>query len=156
MFFLGIAFLSGGQSEEEASVHLDAINRYPGKKPWALTFSFGRALQASVLRSWGGKDDNVKNAQEELAKRAKVLQHKCLKITIQLIANTKKKKMQNPRFKFNCMASSAFITNFFCFRPMALPASASTKPALSPAYKETNPILYNSTPTKIFYINFFA
>ncbi|KAK6642156.1 aldolase [Polyplax serrata] len=67
----GITFLSGGQSEEEASVHLDAINRYPGKKPWALTFSYGRALQASVLRAWGGKDENVKNAQEQLAKRAK-------------------------------------------------------------------------------------
>ncbi|EEB20271.1 Fructose-bisphosphate aldolase, putative [Pediculus humanus corporis] len=67
----GITFLSGGQSEEEASVHLDAINRYPGKKPWALTFSYGRALQASVLRAWEGKDENVKTAQDELAKRAK-------------------------------------------------------------------------------------
>jgi len=67
----GITFLSGGQSEEEASVHLDAINKYPGKKPWALTFSYGRALQASVLRAWAGKDENVKAAQGELAKRAK-------------------------------------------------------------------------------------
>lgn len=41
----GVTFLSGGQSEEEASVNLCAINSFPGKKPWALTFSFGRALQ---------------------------------------------------------------------------------------------------------------
>uniref|UniRef100_A0A8D8PTJ1 Fructose-bisphosphate aldolase n=1 Tax=Cacopsylla melanoneura TaxID=428564 RepID=A0A8D8PTJ1_9HEMI len=67
----GITFLSGGQSEEEASVNLDAINKFPGKKPWALTFSYGRALQASVLRAWGGKKDNLKAAQDELLKRAK-------------------------------------------------------------------------------------
>lgn len=69
----GVTFLSGGQSEEEASVHLDAINKcVVAKKPWALTFSYGRALQASVLRAWGGKDENVKAGQEELMKRAKV------------------------------------------------------------------------------------
>ncbi|KAI5696035.1 hypothetical protein M8J75_007161 [Diaphorina citri] len=67
----GITFLSGGQSEEEASVNLDAINKYSGKKPWALTFSYGRALQASVLRAWNGKPENVKAAQDELLKRAK-------------------------------------------------------------------------------------
>lgn len=67
----GVTFLSGGQSEEEASVHLDAINKYPGKKPWTLTFSYGRALQASVLRAWGGKPENIKAAQAELLKRAK-------------------------------------------------------------------------------------
>ncbi|XP_068220323.1 fructose-bisphosphate aldolase-like [Palaemon carinicauda] len=68
----GVTFLSGGQSEEEASVHLDAINKCTAaKKPWALTFSYGRALQASVLRAWGGSDDRVKNGQEELMKRAK-------------------------------------------------------------------------------------
>jgi len=66
----GVTFLSGGQSEEEASVHLNAINQYQGKKPWALTFSYGRALQASVLRAWGGKKENVKAGQEELQKRA--------------------------------------------------------------------------------------
>lgn len=69
----GVTFLSGGQSEEEASVNLNAINKYEGKKPWALTFSYGRALQASVLRAWAGKDSNVKAAQEELLKRAKVI-----------------------------------------------------------------------------------
>lgn len=68
----GITFLSGGQSEEEASVNLDAINKCPGKKPWALTFSYGRALQASVLRAWGGKPEQVVAAQDELIKRAKV------------------------------------------------------------------------------------
>lgn len=67
----GITFLSGGQSEEEASVNLNAINLFQGKKPWALTFSFGRALQASVLRAWQAKDENVKAGQDELLKRAK-------------------------------------------------------------------------------------
>ncbi|XP_033218043.1 fructose-bisphosphate aldolase-like isoform X1 [Belonocnema kinseyi] len=67
----GITFLSGGQSEEEASVNLDAINKYPLKKPWALTFSYGRALQASVLRAWAGKKDQIGAAQDELIKRAK-------------------------------------------------------------------------------------
>ncbi|XP_057324236.1 fructose-bisphosphate aldolase-like [Microplitis mediator] len=67
----GITFLSGGQSEEEASVNLDAINKYPGKKPWALTFSYGRALQASVLRAWSGKKEQVAAGQDELIKRAK-------------------------------------------------------------------------------------
>jgi len=67
----GVTFLSGGQSEEDASIHLNAINAYPGRKPWALTFSYGRALQASVLRAWSGKPENIKAAQEELRKRAK-------------------------------------------------------------------------------------
>uniref|UniRef100_A0A0K8RK68 Fructose-bisphosphate aldolase n=1 Tax=Ixodes ricinus TaxID=34613 RepID=A0A0K8RK68_IXORI len=67
----GITFLSGGQSEEEASVNLDAINKYPGKKPWALTFSYGRALQASALKAWAGQPGSIKNGQEEFLKRAK-------------------------------------------------------------------------------------
>lgn len=66
----GITFLSGGQSEEEASINLNAVNKCEGKKPWALTFSFGRALQASVLKTWAGKDANVAAAQAELLKRA--------------------------------------------------------------------------------------
>ncbi|KAM4012094.1 fructose-bisphosphate aldolase A, partial [Anomaloglossus baeobatrachus] len=66
----GITFLSGGQSEEEATVHLNAINKCPLHKPWPLTFSYGRALQASCLKAWGGKKENVKNAQEEYTKRA--------------------------------------------------------------------------------------
>ncbi|XP_033103920.1 fructose-bisphosphate aldolase, non-muscle type-like [Anneissia japonica] len=67
----GITFLSGGQSEEDASVHLDAMNKLPGNKPWAISFSYGRALQASVLKAWQGKAENVARAQEELIKRAK-------------------------------------------------------------------------------------
>ncbi|XP_047033264.1 fructose-bisphosphate aldolase-like [Helicoverpa zea] len=67
----GIAFLSGGLSEEEASVYLNAINRVSLKRPWALTFSYGRALQASVWKTWAGKDANTKAAQLELLKRTK-------------------------------------------------------------------------------------
>ncbi|XP_047097450.1 fructose-bisphosphate aldolase-like [Schistocerca piceifrons] len=67
----GIAFLSGGQSEEESSVNLNAINKFPGKKPWPLTFSYGRALQISAMRAWSGKSENVAAAQEEFKKRAK-------------------------------------------------------------------------------------
>jgi len=66
----GITFLSGGQSEDDATLNLNAINQYAGRKPWPLTFSFGRALQASVLKAWGGKDDNIKAAQATLLKRA--------------------------------------------------------------------------------------
>lgn len=69
---VGVTFLSGGQSEEEASVNLNAINTVPLQRPWALTFSYGRALQASVLRAWGGKKENVAAGQQELLKRAKV------------------------------------------------------------------------------------
>uniref|UniRef100_A0A286ZYX8 Fructose-bisphosphate aldolase n=1 Tax=Sus scrofa TaxID=9823 RepID=A0A286ZYX8_PIG len=68
----GITFLSGGQSEEEASINLNAINKCPLLKPWALTFSYGRALQASALKAWGGKKENLKAAQEEYVKRALV------------------------------------------------------------------------------------
>lgn len=64
--------MSGGQSEEEATVNLNAINKVPLLKPWALTFSYGRALQASVLRAWGGKKENIASGQNELLKRAKV------------------------------------------------------------------------------------
>lgn len=64
--------MSGGQSEEEASVNLNAINSVPLLRPWALTFSYGRALQASVLRAWGGKKENFAAGQQELLKRAKV------------------------------------------------------------------------------------
>merc|ERR1719334_3144972 len=67
----GITFLSGGQSEDDATINLNAINQYPGRKPWPLSFSFDRALQASVLKAWGGKPENVKAGQNELLKRAK-------------------------------------------------------------------------------------
>uniref|UniRef100_A0A671S9H7 Fructose-bisphosphate aldolase n=1 Tax=Sinocyclocheilus anshuiensis TaxID=1608454 RepID=A0A671S9H7_9TELE len=66
----GITFLSGGQSEEEASLNLNAINQCSLHKPWALTFSYGRALQASALKAWGGKKENGKACQEEFVKRA--------------------------------------------------------------------------------------
>lgn len=67
-----MVFLSGGQSEEDATLNLNAINQFQGKKPWALTFSYGRALQASSLASWGGKDENIKAGQGSLLTRAKV------------------------------------------------------------------------------------
>lgn len=72
LFISGITFLSGGQSEEDSTLNLNAINLCPGPKPWALSFSFGRALQASVLKAWQGKDENLKAAQEQLLTRAKV------------------------------------------------------------------------------------
>ena len=56
----GVTFLSGGQSEESASLNLNAMNTRKGShKPWALTFSYGRALQQSVLKTWLGKAENV-------------------------------------------------------------------------------------------------
>jgi fructose-bisphosphate aldolase class I len=67
----GITFLSGGMSEEEASLALNAINLAPGPKPWSLTFSFGRALQQSCLAAWKGSDENIAAAQEALTTRAK-------------------------------------------------------------------------------------
>jgi len=67
----GIAFLSGGQSEEEATAHLNAMNKL-GPLPWELSFSYGRALQASALQAWRGKVDNVPAAQAALAHRAKM------------------------------------------------------------------------------------
>jgi fructose-bisphosphate aldolase class I len=69
----GITFLSGGQSEEQATVNLDTMNKISDiPRPWALTFSYGRALQASVLAAWQGKVENVAAAKQELLKRAKV------------------------------------------------------------------------------------
>jgi len=67
----GIAFLSGGQSESEATLHLDLINRLDGG-PWALTFSYGRALQASALQSWHGKPDNLAAGQKAFLERARL------------------------------------------------------------------------------------
>lgn len=67
----GIFFLSGGQSPEEATANLDAMNR-SGAQPWVLSFSYGRALQEPVLKAWQGKAENVGAAQAALAKRAKL------------------------------------------------------------------------------------
>lgn len=66
----GVVFLSGGQSELDATLNLNAMNKYEGTRPWALTFSYGRALQASVLAAWGGKPENIPAAKEALLKRA--------------------------------------------------------------------------------------
>ncbi|CAF2058322.1 hypothetical protein YC2023_077420 [Brassica napus] len=66
-----IVFLSGGQSEEEATKNLNAMNQLKTKKPWSLSFSFGRALQQSTLKTWAGKEENVKAAQEALYVRCK-------------------------------------------------------------------------------------
>jgi fructose-bisphosphate aldolase, class I len=65
----GIAFLSGGQSDEEATAHLNAMNRL-GPLPWRLTFSYGRALQAAPQKAWSGKADNVAAGQRAFAHRA--------------------------------------------------------------------------------------
>lgn len=65
----GIMFLSGGQSEQEATAHLNEMNKLEGR-PWALSFSFGRALQASVLKAWGGKPENIEAAQKAFLLRA--------------------------------------------------------------------------------------
>lgn len=67
----GIAFLSGGQSDEEATAHLDAMNRIGGL-PWKLTFSYGRALQAAPQKAWGGKAGNVAAAQRAFLHRAQM------------------------------------------------------------------------------------
>lgn len=67
----GIAFLSGGQSEEQATAHLSAMNA-SGDLPWALTFSYGRALQAAALKAWGGKSENVAAGQRAFTHRARM------------------------------------------------------------------------------------
>lgn len=64
-----INFLSGGQSPKLATVNLNAINTI-GQQPWLLSFSYGRALQEDCLKAWGGKSENVKNAQQALLHRA--------------------------------------------------------------------------------------
>jgi fructose-bisphosphate aldolase class I len=65
----GIAFLSGGQSDEDATAHLDAINK-SGPLPWRVTFSYGRALQAAPQKAWSGKSENVAAAQRAFVHRA--------------------------------------------------------------------------------------
>ncbi|CAI0540899.1 unnamed protein product [Linum tenue] len=67
----GIVFLSGGQSEEEATKNLNAMNKLQVLKPWTLSFSFGRALQQSTLKTWGGKKENVEKAQAAFLERCK-------------------------------------------------------------------------------------
>ncbi len=67
----GIAFLSGGQSDQEATAHLSAMNSL-GALPWKLTFSYGRALQAAALKAWAGKDENIAVAQKAFSHRARM------------------------------------------------------------------------------------
>lgn len=66
----GIAFLSGGQSSEEATAHLSAMNTFD--LPWKLTFSYGRALQETALKAWGGKAENVAAGQRAFTHRARM------------------------------------------------------------------------------------
>jgi len=67
----GIAFLSGGQSDEDATAHLHYMNAL-GPLPWRLTFSYGRALQAAALKAWGGKSENVAAGQRAFTHRARM------------------------------------------------------------------------------------
>jgi len=67
----GIVFLSGGQSDEDATANLNAMNA-SGPHPWQLSFSYGRALQAPALKAWGGKDENAEAGQRAYYHRAKM------------------------------------------------------------------------------------
>jgi len=67
----GIAFLSGGQSDEEATAHLNAMHKL-GRLPWGLTFSYGRALQAAPQKAWAGKAGNVAAGQAAFSHRARM------------------------------------------------------------------------------------
>lgn len=67
----GIVFLSGGQSDEDATANLNAMNAR-GPHPWQLSFSYGRALQAPALKAWGGKDENAEAGQRAYYHRAKM------------------------------------------------------------------------------------
>jgi fructose-bisphosphate aldolase class I len=67
----GIAFLSGGQSDADATAHLDAMNRIGGL-PWPLTFSYGRALQAAPQKAWSGRTENVAAGQRAFTHRARM------------------------------------------------------------------------------------
>lgn len=68
----GIAFLSGGQSDEDATAHLNAMHNLGKKLPWALSFSYGRALQHASMTAWAGKPENVPVAQKILHHRGKL------------------------------------------------------------------------------------
>jgi fructose-bisphosphate aldolase class I len=67
----GIVFLSGGQTDEDATAHLNAMNA-KGPHPWQLSFSYGRALQAPALKAWGGQADNVEAGKRAYYHRAKM------------------------------------------------------------------------------------
>jgi fructose-bisphosphate aldolase class I len=67
----GIVFLSGGQSDEDATAHLNAMNTR-GPHPWQLSFSYGRALQAPALKAWGGEESNLQAGKDAFGHRAKM------------------------------------------------------------------------------------
>jgi fructose-bisphosphate aldolase, class I len=67
----GIVFLSGGQTDEAATAHLNAMNAL-GEHPWQLSFSYGRALQAPALKAWGGEAENVEAGQRAFLHRARL------------------------------------------------------------------------------------
>jgi len=67
----GIVFLSGGQSDEDATAHMNAMNA-KGPHPWEISFSYGRALQAPAIKAWGGKPENVEAGQRAYYHRAKM------------------------------------------------------------------------------------
>lgn len=121
----GITFLSGGQSEEEASINLNAMNQCPLHRPWALTFSYGRALQASALKAWGGKKENGKACQEEFIKRALVcvtLQKTKMTESCLLGSCLKKLEASEP-----CFAADK-KTLFPFYRPTTSPARGNMHP----------------------------
>ena len=68
----GIAFLSGGQSDEEATTHLNTMNNLDNSLPWAVTFSYGRALQAAAMKTWAGDHANFDAAQMVVLRRARM------------------------------------------------------------------------------------
>ena len=72
----GIVFLSGGQSETEATEHLNAMNEM-GDHPWALSFSYGRALQQSALHAWNGNNDNLESTYAVFYHRAEMNSKAC-------------------------------------------------------------------------------
>ncbi len=77
-----INFLSGGQTPEEATDNLAAINQARGNNPWLLSFSYGRALQQPVLQAWGGKAEQVEIAQQQLLLRARLNAEKVVDCTL--------------------------------------------------------------------------
>ena len=67
----GVVFLSGGQEDRAATVHLNVINCLPGPKPWKISFSYGRALQDHALEAWHGRDENLAAGRQALYQRAR-------------------------------------------------------------------------------------
>lgn len=133
----GIVFLSGGQSEEEASVNLSAINQHPGKKPWALSFSFGRAMQASTLKGWQGKPEQIAAGQAELLKRAKVSLFSFNVSGIWFIA---------------CLSSVSFLSIFECIYNNQITLPSLTLPCfyLAPLPRTFSSGQRTSSPGKIY------